>query len=386
VAIEVIGSGVTKFGEHWDKSLSGLAFAACEESLAEAGLMASEIDVIFVANMAAGVYSSQLHLGPLVAEILGVDVPAYHIESACASGGFAINAAYNFLRSGNFKRALVVGVEKMSDVGIEHATTGLAMAADEELEATYGVTFPSLYAMMAREYLGKYELEHKLLSQVAVKNHYNGRFNGKAQFAREITLEQAEKATVVATPLRLFDCSPLSDGAAAVVLSADEDLNKRSKYRIELMASAVASSSLSLQNRASITSLDAAKKAAEKAFKEANLRAADIGIAEVHDCFTIAELIAYEDLGFAEVGKAHSLVEEGLTRRDGKLPINTSGGLKACGHPVGATGVKQVVEVARQLAGRAGNHQIDADKSYGLTHNVGGSGASAAVTILKNNN
>jgi len=341
----------------------------------------SAVDAILVANMNAGIFSGQEHLGALFAAELRTNVPAFHIEGACASGGLAINLAWTMLASGQYQNILVIGAEKMTDVDGAEATRGLNSAADEEWEGFYGVTFPSLYAMIAREHMRLYGTTREDLAAVSVKNHANALLNPDAQFRKAISVAAVLEATPVAEPLGLLDCSPISDGAAAVILSTRKPKNS-SKHSVRILASNVAQSSLSLHNRQEISTIDATITAAQMAYKAAKLKAADIDIAEVHDCFTIAEILAYEDLGFAKKGQGVDLIRSGATNRDGKLPVNVSGGLKACGHPVGATGVKQIVELTKQLQGRAGERQVQKQLKHALAHNVGGSGATAVVTIL----
>lgn len=264
----------------------------------------------------------------------------------------------------------------MTDQDAASTTKGLAGAADEEWEAHYGATFPSLYAMIAQEHMRKYKTTRKDLALVSCKNHHNATLNEHAQFQKEITIDNVLNASPVAEPLGLLDCSPITDGAAAIILSS----NKISK--VKLVASEVTTDTLALHDRKDITTLDAAVKASHKAYQSINIKPENIDIAEVHDCFTIAEILAYEDLGFVKKGRGSQLIRSGKTNLDGQLPINTSGGLKACGHPVGATGVKQVIEITTQLEGKAGPRQVKKNLKYGLTHNIGGSGATAVVNIL----
>lgn len=374
--IYIKGTGLTKFGEAWNKDLRDLAFEAGIKAIKDAKINLNEIDAIYVANMKAGEFAGQDHLGALVSNIFNLDVPAFHIEAACASGGVAINQAYLALQSGAYKNILVLGVEKMTDQDAASTSKGLAGAADEEWEAHYGVTFPSLYAMIAIEHMRKYKTTRKDLALIACKNHHNATLNKYAQYQKEITVDNVLNATPVAEPLGLLDCSPITDGAAAVILSSDK------KSEVKLIASEVSTSTLALHDRKDITALDATVKAAKKAYKSANIKPSNVDIAEVHDCFTIAEILAYEDLGFCKKGQGAQLIRSGKVNLDGKLPINTSGGLKACGHPVGATGVKQVIEIATQLSGKAGSRQAKKNLKYGLTHNIGGSGATAVVNIL----
>ena len=386
--IYIKGTGLTKFGESWNKDLRDLAFEAGIKAIKDAKIdlkrssndtstvRSGEIDAIYVANMNAGTFAGQEHLGALISNIFNLDVPAFHIEAACASGGVAINQAYLALQSGTYKNVLVLGVEKMTDQDAASVSKGLTSAADEEWEAHYGVTFPSLYAMITQEHMRKYKTTKKDLALIACKNHQNATLNPNAQFQKEITIDNVLNASPVAEPLGLLDCSPVTDGAAAIILSS----NKKSEVR--LIASEVSTSTLALHNRKDITTLDAAVKASKKAYKFANINSSDIDIAEVHDCFTIAEILAYEDLDFCKKGEGTKLIRKGLTNLNGKLPVNTSGGLKACGHPVGATGIKQVIEIATQLSGKGGIRQVKKNLKYGLTHNIGGSGATAVVNIL----
>lgn len=377
--IFIAGSAQTKFGELWEEDLRSLATTAAQAALLEAGMEARELDAIFVGNMAAGALSGQGQLGALVASNLGVSAPSYHLEAACASGGMAVNTACLGLLSGKYERVLVVGVEKMTDADAAQVTTTLAGAADAELEAQFGATFPAIYALIARLHMEKYGTTREDMARVSVKNHLHGLLNPLAQFQKEISISDVLEAAPVATPLGLLDCSPISDGAAAVVLTTDKSRAKRTK----IVASEIAQSPLPLAERADMTSLDATVNAATRAYQAAGIKATDIGIAEIHDCFSIAEIIAYEDLGFAARGKAVQILADGDTALKGKRPVNTSGGLKACGHPVGATGVKQIVELDLQLRGDAKERQVTNNPKYGLAHNVGGSGATAVVTILE---
>jgi acetyl-CoA C-acetyltransferase len=244
-----------------------------------------------------------------------------------------------------------------------------------------GATFPGLYAMMARLHMHKYGTTQKQLAAVAVKNHHNGTMNPKAQFQNEITIDTVINSVMVADPLRVFDCSPISDGASAVVIAPADIAKKYTDTPIYVKASAQASGTISLHDRPDITTIDATVAAANWAYKMAKVTAKDINFAEVHDCFTIAEICAIEDLGFVKKGEGGKAAESGLTAIGGKIPVNPSGGLKACGHPVGATGVKQAVEMVLQLRGEAGKRQIDG-ANIGLTHNVGGSGGTAVVHIF----
>ena len=375
--VYIAGTGITKFGELWESDLRTLAFEAGIKAINDANLTPKDIDAIFVANMNSSLFAGQEHLGALMSSIFNIRCPSVRVEGACASGSLAINMAYISLLSKKYKNVLVLGVEKMTDVEGSIATQALSAAADEEWESYYGITFPSLYAMIARDHMRKYKTTREDLARISVKNHKNGCLNPIAQYKKEIDVKAVLNSTMVADPLGLLDCSPISDGAAAVVLTSNPVKNK-----VKLLTSEVATSTLALHDRADISTLDATVNSSTKAYKILGITSKDIDIAEVHDCFTIAELIAYEDLGFCKKGGASKLIEEGYFDRLGKLPVNTSGGLKSCGHPVGATGIKQAIEINTQLLGKAGSRQVEKDLKYGLTQNVGGSGATCVINIF----
>ncbi|HEX8931758.1 MAG TPA: thiolase domain-containing protein [Patescibacteria group bacterium] len=375
--INVLGVATTEFGELWKRSPRDLAREAMEKALRDADKSAKQIDAIFVGNMLADILGNQANIGSFFGEELGINVPAFHLEGACASGGLALNAGINSILAGQYKTVMVLGVEKMTDCQQDEIVSGL-MAAGSDEERLAGATFPGIYALMAKEYLEKYAISEELLAAVSVKNHYHGSFNPNAQFKRLITVEDVMKSAKIADPLKLLDCSPVSDGAAAVVISSEEK-------NIEIVASEVATDTLALADRSSFTSLDAVVRAAQKAYKKAGITPKEIDVAEIHDCFSIAEVMAVEDLGFAKRGQgARDIAEGKMTLFKGKVITNPSGGLKACGHPVGATGIKQIVEIVEQLRGTAGKRQV-ANAKVGLTHNVGGSGTVAVIHILKNN-
>ena len=380
--VAVIGVGITKFGEHWDKSLRDLAIEAGTKALEDAGIRGKDLDAIYLGNMSAGRFIGQEHIGALVSGELGLSIPATRVEGACASGGLALRQAVLSILSGQHDIVLAGGAEKMTDLMTTGVTLTLMGAGDQEWEAYYGVTFPSLYAMIARRHMYEFGTTREQMALVAVKNHRNACLNPIAQFQREIKVEDVLNAPLVADPLTLLDCSPITDGAAAVILCKAELARKFTDTPVYIIASAQASDTLALHDRRSITTLDATVKAAREAYKQAGITAEDVDLAEVHDCFTIAEIIATEDLGFCKKGEGGKLIEEGQTEIGGKIPVNTSGGLKAVGHPVGATGIKQAVEIVLQLRGEAGKRQVDRAE-IGLTHNVGGSGATAVIHIFK---
>ncbi len=379
--ISVLGIATTQFGELWNFSPRTLAREAMTQALIDAKKSAKQIDALFVGNMLADLLGNQANLGSFFGEELGVSIPSFHIEGACASGGLALHAAINGILSGQYETVMVLGVEKMTDCQPDEITSGL-MAAGSEAERLAGVTFSGIYALMARAYMEKYNVSEELFAHVSVKNHYHGSLNTKAQFQKPISIEDVLKSTRIADPLKLLECSPISDGASAVIISS-KSLKLKNK-KITIVASEIGTDTLALVDRESFTSLSAVVTASKKAYKKAGITAGDVDVAEIHDCFSIAEVIANEDLGFSRRGKGAQDVAEGkMTLTSGKIITNPSGGLKACGHPVGATGIKQIVEIVEQLRGTAGQRQVKNAK-IGLTHNVGGSGAVAAIHILKN--
>lgn len=379
--VGVLGIGITKFGEIWDKSLRELLLDAQLRSLNDAKLQASQIDALVTGNMCADALSGQLHVGAIAAENLNLQKPSVRVEGACASGALAIRSAIQAIESGQSDIVMASGVEKMTDVSTEQVTTALMGAGDEELEGFAGLTFPGVYALLASAYMNEYKLSRDTLSEVSVKNHYHGARNPYAQFQSEITIDTVNNSSMVADPLTLFDCSPITDGAASIIL-ASEATAKKLGAEVYITASGLATDTLSLARRKSLLRLDAGHAAAASAYKQAGISAKDVSFAEVHDCFSIAEIYAVEALGFAKQGEAAQLYTSRQTYFDGKTPINTSGGLKACGHPVAATGVKQAVEAVTQLRGEAGKRQV-VGAHTGVTYNVGGSGATAAVHVFK---
>ncbi len=378
----VIGCGMTKFGELWAKSFRDIFVEAALKAINDGEV--DKIDSMYVGTMSSGLFIGQEHIGALMADYLGVaPIPAVRVESACCSSGMALRMGFFDVASGNSDIVLVGGVEKMTD-GAD-VTYALASAADQEYEVYQGVTFPGLYAMIARAHMYRYGTTREQLAAVAVKNHHNGALNPNAQFQREITVEQVINATLVADPLTILDSSPVSDGAACVILASEELAKSLKKPLIKILGSGAATDSLALHQREEITTLKAVRVSAERAYKMAGINPSDVDFAEVHDCFTIAEICILEELGFVEKGKGGLFTEEGHTSLEGKIPVNTSGGLKSKGHPVGATGIAQVFEVVEQLRNNAGKRQIKNAK-IGLAQNMGGTGASSVVHILKNVN
>ncbi len=374
--VYITGAATTKFGELWATSPRSLARTAAFGALKDAGIGVRRIQAVFVGNMLSGILGGQEHLGAFFAEELGISVPAFKIEGACASGGLALHNAVNSVLSGQYDTVVVLGVEKMTDHKPEDVATALMGAGSEE-ERAAGATFPGLYAILARAHMRAYGTTQEQLAAVAVKNHYHASLNPNAQFHTTLTIEQVIRSSRIADPLRLLDCSPISDGASALVITSK-------KSGVQIAASTVATDTLGLAQRKSLTELAATKEAGKKAYKHAGMTPKDVDVAEVHDCFTIAEIFAMEDLGFFSRGKAAVAIAAGETRLETSrhLVVNPSGGLKGCGHPVGATGVKQIVELVDQLRGRATARQVKG-ATIGLAHNVGGSGATAVVHILK---
>jgi acetyl-CoA C-acetyltransferase len=342
------------------------------------------IDSMYVGCMSSGLFAGQEHVGSLLADYLGQrHLPATRVESACASGGAAVKAAFLEVASGHADVVLAGGVEKMTDVGGADATYALGTAADAEYECYHGATFPGLYAMIARAHMDRYGTTAEMLAQVAVKNHDNGALNPMAQYPFKITAERVLNSIMVADPLHLLDCSPITDGAAAAVLCPLETAKKLTKKRpVKIAGVGHATDTIQLAQREDMTWLESTAQAAARAFEMAGVEAKDVDLFEVHDCFTIAELVVMESLGLVGKGEGGKATLEGRTARDGDIPVNTSGGLKSKGHPVGATGVAQVMEIVKQLRGEAGERQVK-DAKRGLTQNMGGSGGSAVVHILE---
>ena len=380
--VAVVGIGMNKWGELWESRIRDLYVEAALAAMDDAGV--DHIDSMYVGCMSSGLFVGQEHIGALMADYLGqAPVPATRVESACASGGAAMRLGFMEVASGMSDVVLVGGVEKMTDTDGGATTYALATAADQEYEGFHGVTFPALYAMMARAHMAKFGTTREQLAHVAVKNHLNGSKNPRAQFPFKVTLEQVINSTAVADPLCLMDCSPVTDGAAAVILTTVEKAKKLGKHQVvKITGSGQASASIAYHSRADLTYLSSTEKAAQMACKMAGCTPKDVDLYEVHDCFSIAEIMVIEALGLVEPGKGGPATEAGLTAVGGEFPVNTSGGLKAKGHPVGATGVAQIVELTEQLRGEAGGRQVAGAKK-GLAQNMGGTGASATVHVLE---
>jgi acetyl-CoA C-acetyltransferase len=382
--VTIIGSGKTKFGVFPDRSLKSLIAEAGKKALLDAKLDASQIQAFYLGNFAATGFNKQNHVAPYAATAMGLpNVPCVRTEAACASSGAALREAVIAVGSGLYDYVLVGGVEKMNTVETPRVTEYLAQAADWQTEAKIGATFPSMFALMANRHMYEFGTRREHISSVAVKNHANGAKNPDAHMQKEISLEKAMNSQVmVAEPLNLFDCSLITDGAAAVVVCASEVASNHHEIPIDIIGHGQASDSFCMYMKEDITRFDATVAAGQRAYEMAKVKPEDIDVVEVHDCFTIAEIIAIEDLGFCKKGQGGPFSYEGMTAIGGKIPVNTSGGLKSKGHPVGATGIAQVAELVLQLRGQAGPRQVQ-NAELALSHNLGGSGASCVVHILK---
>jgi acetyl-CoA C-acetyltransferase len=383
--VAIIGVGDTEFGELWDYSFREIGIQAGLAAVADANITADKIDALYVGNMSAGRFIEQEHIGALIADYAGLardHVPATRVEAAGASGGLALRQGFLAVASGLHDIVVVGGAEKMTDVSDVESAMIQSSAADQEWETVLGATFPALHALIAHRHMHQHGTTREQLADVAVKNHKNGSLNPKAQFQREITRETVMSSPLVSSPLRVFDCAPSSDGAAAVVLCPLEGAKKYTEMPIEIIGTGQASDSLSLHDRKDICTMEATKVAAKRAFEMANLTQKDVDVAEVHDNFTISEILAIEDLGFFKKGEGGRATEAGLTSLTGEVAVNSSGGLKARGDPIGATGLAQAVEIVAQLRGKADKRQVK-DAMVGLTHNVGGTGATVVVHLFR---
>lgn len=407
----VVGAGMSKFGAFPGMSSRDLfveAFQAMRTTI-DKNFDPNDIEALYIGNYSSDLFENQGHTAPIMADWVGLAPrPATRVEDACASGGVALRQGVLAIASGLYDIVLVGGIEKMSDLPTSRVTDTLATASDMQYEIPAGFTFPGFYAAMATAYMNAYGATPETFMKVGKKNHDNGALNEMAQFGTsirkvmdgkiakaeakgypipswedEIEFLHDERANPqIAWPMRLFDCSPISDGAAAVLLVSEELAGKFSAAPLHIIGSGQASD-VALHDRDESTALRAAKLAGHEAYEMAGISPSDVKVAEVHDCFTIAEVIASEDLGFFEPGEGYKAAEAGETARTGKHPINTSGGLKSKGHPVGASGVGQVIEIWKQLRGQAGDRQVPGNPSIGLTHNVGGTGQTCVVHIYE---
>jgi acetyl-CoA C-acetyltransferase len=381
--VAVVGIGKTAFGAFPDRDLRSLAVEAVENSLTDANIQASAVQAFYLGNFAGPSFTGQNHLAPYIGAAAGFkDIPCTRIEAACASSGSAFFHAWQSVAAGVYDIAVVGGVEKMTSQSTPRVTEILAGAGDMSGEGRAGATFPALFAMIARRHMHDFGTTREQLAAVSVKNHANGAKNPLAHMRKVITLEQALAGKPVAEPLTVYDCSLISDGAAAVIIVPAEHAARYTSRFARVRAVAQTSDYVALDNKADITVFPSVKLAGEQAYAMAGIGPKDIEVAELHDCFTIAEIVASEDLGFIEKGEGGPFAAAGCTAIGGRLPINTSGGLKSKGHPVGATGVGQICDIVMQLRGDAGERQV-ARHRIGLTQNLGGSGATCVVTILE---
>ena len=377
----VLGAGSTKYGK-LDESIIEISLNASKDAIDSAGITPRDIQAGYISNV-FGVADKQVHMAPVVLSNLGIPhVPGLTIESACGSGSIMLREAYANIAAGFYDCVLALGVEKITHTGTTQSTTLFSYCSDFFYEGGNGASFPGLFASIARAYMTRYKTSEEDLARVAVKNHENGLLNPKAHVRKKITVEDVLKSPAVASPLKLYDCCPFSDGASAVILCNEEFAKKSGRPYMKIIGSGRGASPAAVQARKDITTIPSTVDAAKQAYKMANITPKDIDFAEVHDCFTIAEIIDVEDLGFFPKGTAAHAIREGATSRNGEIPINPSGGLKSKGHPIGATGIGQVVEVFEQFTGKSGEREIK-DAEYALTQNFGATGASCAVHIFR---
>ncbi len=380
---QIVSGAQTKFGNLEGITLREMFAEAVDKATVDVDIPKKDVQAVFVGTFVPEMLVHQGHTAPLLVDYAGLrGLPATRHEAACASGATALRSAIMAIESGIYDTVLVAAAEKMTSVSTNQATEALAAAADDEFESSMGLTFPGVFAIAAVAHMQKFGTTEEDMARVAVKAHKNAATNPLAQFQKEITMEKAMTPRYIAWPLKLFDCSPISDGAAAMVLTSKEKAKEYTDTPVSVVGTGQASASMNLCDRSELTSFEASVAASRDAYKMAGLGPEDMDFAVVHDCFTIAEIIASEDIGFFEPGEGAKAVRDGVTALDGDRPINPMGGLKAVGHPVGATGVKQAVVVYRELIGDAGANQV-AKHDTGIMHNFGGTGASCVVSIFR---
>lgn len=380
--VSVVGIGCTPFGKQNGIGIIDLALLACREAMDDAHLPGSRVEAFYLGNFVSETLVRQGSLAPLVAYRLGLGpIPCTKVEGACASSGIAFRHGVLLIASGLCDMVLVAGVEKMTSADTGIVTEALASAGDADSEMRLGLTFPGTFGIIMRRHMHQYGTTREQVAMVSVKNRSNGSTNPKAHFQKPVTIEEILESRLICDPLRLYDCTPISDGAAAAVLCAADLAAEFTDRPVDVIGSGHATGPATLFEMADLTTFEASVAAGQQAYREAGLAPNDIDVAEVHDCFTIAEIAAIEDLGFVEKGKGGSAVADGLTALGGRVPANPSGGLLSKGHPVGATGLAQIYEIVAQLRGEAINQVKDAE--IGLAHNLGGTGAVSTVHILK---
>jgi acetyl-CoA C-acetyltransferase/acetyl-CoA acyltransferase len=378
--VAVIGVGVTKFGKH-DRTSGELFAAAAVDALQDAGLPPGAVQALYYGNVVGGETEHQLHTGPQAASILGIPtIPTTRFETACASSHAAFRHAVMEIASGVSDVVMVGGAERVLNVPTADSTEYFAYASDASWEQPLGLTFPGVFALVARAHMAKHGTTEAQMAAVAVKNHKHATLNPKAQFQKEITLETVMKSAYIADPLKLYDCCPFTDGGAALVLASEEVARKHPRA-VWVLGTAAASDSMLLGDKRDLSRVMATERAAKAAYAQAAKSPADVDVVELHDCFTIAEIVATEGLGLFEPGTGGIAAERGWTSLGGKVPVNTSGGLKAKGHPIGATGAAQIAEIVTQLRGEAGPRQVEHART-GLTHTLGGNTATVLVSLF----
>ena len=378
--VAVVGVGHGKFGKRNDATLRELAYEAVIPALEDAGIAQADLEAAVVA-IAGEEFAGQGAPSALVGDYTGIQPrPVFRVESACASGTSAIKAAYGLVSSGLHDMVMAIGVEKMNAVSSVRATELMARAGDTRWEYPFGVSFPGFYALFATRHMHEYGTTKGQLAMVGVKNHHYGSMNPVAYLQKEVSLEEAVNAMIIAWPLGLYDCCLISDGGAAAILMSEEKARQYTDTPVWITGIGSGSDTMLVAERPSLTSLSGAKKAGQAACKMAGIEPKDVDVAEVHDCFSIAEIMAYEDLGFCKPGEGGTFIEEQQSYIGGKTPVNVDGGLKSKGHPIGATGVSQCVELVKQLRGECDRRQVDGAETA-LSHNVGQTGQFANVII-----
>jgi len=380
--VAIVGVGQTKFGRRPDASIREIAFEAFKEALEDAEVMRGEIEASVVCS--ATHYDKQRTPAGVIAEYLGLNPqPTFNVEAVCASSGVGVRTAWALISSGLHDIVAVVGFQKMTELRSDEIQEVMGRSGDVMWESPFGPTMPAYFAMYATAHMQKYGTTEEHLAKVSIKNRFYGAKNPKAMFQKEVTMEEVLSSRMIASPLKQLDCCANADGAACIILASEEKVKKITDSPVWIAGLGLGSSPMTLTNRGPLlTTFTCTGEAARQAYKMARVEPKDIDVAEVHDCFTITEIINYEDLGFCERGKGGKLIEEEQTYIGGKIPVNVDGGLLAKGHPVGATGASQIRTLVQQLRGEAGENQVTGAE-IGLAHNLGGIGMYCSVTILQ---